>query len=134
MNTGSTSELNDSSAKSGVVIQLKSYDFECIDAAHSILSKDPPPHISIEGLAMEVGLNRTKLQYGFKLVYGSNIYDFQIDKRMEKAKLLLLTTDKPIKAIAPLSGYKNSSSFVAVFRKTTGVTPLQFRKKAKSSI
>lgn len=129
MNTGSTTKLNGSSAKPGIVIQLKTYDFECIDIAHRILSKDPPPHISIEGLAMEVGLNRTKLQYGFKLVYGSNINDFQIEKRMEKAKLLLITTDKAIKAIAPLSGYKNSSSFVAVFRRTTGLTPLQYRKR-----
>jgi AraC-like DNA-binding protein len=131
MNTGSAPEQNDSSAKPGTEIQLNSNDLECIQAAHRLLSEDPPPHISIEGLALEVRLNRTKLQYGFKQVYGTNIYDFQIEKRMEKAKLLLLTTDKQIKEIAPLSGYKKSSSFVAKFRKAIGFTPLQFRKKWK---
>ena len=50
---------------------------------------------------------------------------------MEKAKLLLLTTDNPVKAIGPAIGYKKSSSFVAKFRKETGFTPLQFRKKWK---
>lgn len=132
MNTGSTSDQNDSSAKRGTEIQLNSNDLECIDAAYRILSTDPPPpHISIEELALEVGLNRTKLQYGYKLVYGSSINDFQIERRIDKAKQLLLTTDKQVKAIARLSGYKNSSSFVVKFRKITGFTPLQFRKKWK---
>jgi AraC-like DNA-binding protein len=115
------------------VIHLKQYDVQCIQEAYRILSKDKLPQLSIEGLALEVGLNRTKLQYGFKKLYGINIYDFQVQQRMEKAKLLLLTTPKPVKVIALLSGYSSNSSFVAVFKKVSGITPLQFRKQYASN-
>jgi AraC-like DNA-binding protein len=122
--------INHFSQKSPASIHLKQYDVQCIQAAHTILSKDPPPQISIEGLALEVGLNRTKLQYGFKKLYGINIYEFQVHQRMEKAKLLLINTAKPVKTVASQSGYSSVSSFVAVFKRLYGTTPLQFRKQA----
>ncbi|THU40476.1 helix-turn-helix transcriptional regulator [Niastella caeni] len=128
MNTKQTSQPSDELPKK-IALNLKSHDFKCITQAHILLSKDPPPNISIEGLALEVGLNRTKLQYGFRQVYGISIYEFQIEKRIKKAKELLLTTQKPVKVIASLSGYSTGSSFVSVFKKTVGLTPLQFRKQ-----
>ena len=122
--------INHFHSKKPVSIHLKQYDLQCIQAAHMILSKDPPPQISIEGLALEVGLNRTKLQYGFKKLYGINIYEFQVHQRMEKAKFLLLNTERPVKTVASQSGYSSVSSFVAVFKRLHGTTPLQFRKQA----
>ena len=129
MDMNASQSFNPVPDKSIIVIPLKSYDLQCIQAVHRILSKDPPPQISIEGLALEVGLNRTKLQYGFKQLYGISIYDFLVQKRMEKAKELLLTTQKPVKTIALLSRYSSVSSFVAVFKRLYGITPLQFRKQ-----
>lgn len=117
--------------KAIIVIHLHQYDLQCIQAAHMLLSKDPLRRISIEGLALEVGLNRTKLQYGFKQLYGTNIYDFMVQKRMEKARELLLTSQKPVKTIAVMSGYSNGSSFVSVFKRLHGITPLQYRKLAQ---
>lgn len=106
---------------------LKEYDLECVLSAKDILCQEPPRFITIEGLAIEVGLNRTKLQYGFKQVFGVSIYDFQLQKRMDKAKYLLLKTEKSIKEIARLTGYKSTSSFSQAFKKATGVAPLAWR-------
>ena len=129
MNTRSILPALQAVRQASTVIYLKQYDVQCIQEAHRILSKETAPQLSIEGLALEVGLNRTKLQYGFKKLYGINIYDFQLQQRMEKAKQLLLTTQKPVKVIAQLSGYSSDSSFVAIFKKISGITPLQFRKQ-----
>jgi AraC-like DNA-binding protein len=106
---------------------LKEYDLECVLSAKDILCQEPPRFITIEGLAIEVGLNRTKLQYGFKKVFGLSIYDFQLQKRMEKAKHLLLRTEKSIKEIARLTGYKSTSSFSQAFKKAFGIAPLAWR-------
>src|SRR5687767_12276706 len=106
---------------------LKEYDLECVLSAKDILCQEPSRSVTIEGLAIEVGLNRTKLQYGFKQVFGVSIYDFQLQKRMEKAKALLRKTEKSIKEIARLAGYKSTSSFSQAFKKTTGVAPLSWR-------
>lgn len=106
---------------------LKEYDLECVLSAKDILCQEPSRSVTIEGLAIEVGLNRTKLQYGFKQLFGVSIYDFQLQKRMEKAKALLRKSDKSIKEIARLTGYKSTSSFSQAFKKSTGVAPLSWR-------
>ena len=118
---------------SKTMIPLKPYDLDCIALAHDILSQDPTRKIKIESLSMEIGINRNKLHYGFKQVYGSTIYTFLEQQRMERAQLLLLTTHKPIKTIASLTRYCTSSRFGVVFKKTFGVTPREFRKQMKSS-
>lgn len=111
-------------------MNLKEYDLECVLSAKDILCQEPPRFITIEGLAIEVGLNRTKLQYGFKQVFGVSIYDFRLQKRMDKAKYLLRRTTKSIKEIARITGYKSTSSFSQAFKKATGVAPLSWRQQA----
>jgi AraC-like DNA-binding protein len=110
---------------------FKPYDLSCISMAHTILSKDPTARITNEALAMKVGINRNKLHYGFKHVYGITISHFLEQQRMEKAELLLSTTYRPVKTIAALTGYCTSSRFCSVFKKTFGVTPYQYRKQKR---
>lgn len=114
-------------------IPLRPYDLECIALAHQLLCKDPSPRLTIDSLAIEIGINRNKLNYGFKYVYGVTINEFQEQQRMEKAELLLATTRKSVKAIASLTHYCTSSRFGVVFKKTYGITPLQYRKKIKTT-
>ena len=48
---------------------------------------------------------------------------------MNKAKELLLTfPHAEVQEIARQSGFTDSSHFIAMFKKTTGMTPLEFRK------
>jgi AraC-like DNA-binding protein len=112
------------------VLPLKPYDLECIGAVHQLLSKNPVSRFTIEALATEIGINRNKLHYGFRQVYGVTIHEFLEQHRMEKAEELLVGTYKSIKTIAALSGYKSSSSFGDMFKKRTGLSPLQYRKQA----
>ena len=114
-------------------IPLTSYDLDCIAHAHQLLCNNPSPKTTIETLAFEIGINRNKLNYGFKQVYGVTINEFQEQLRMEKAELLLSTTRKSVKAIASLTHYCTSSRFGVVFKKTYGITPLQYRKKIKTT-
>jgi AraC-like DNA-binding protein len=126
------SEQNGRHGNSGGGLPLKPYDFYCITLAYIMLSKDPSPQLTIQALAAEVGINRNKLHYGFKYVYGLTIHDFQERQRLQKAVRLLSTTHKPVKTIAALTGYCNSSRLSVLFKKTFGVTPNQFRKQLEA--
>lgn len=108
-------------------MKLKDYDTECVRAAHAILATDPLRHITIEDLALEVGLNRNKLQFGFKKLYGHSIDEFRLKTRMRFASKLLRQTDKSIKEIARLTGYKNISSFSVAFKRVFRQPPTQWR-------
>ena len=115
-------------------LPLKPYDQQCIAVVHNMLTKDPLINFTIEALAQEVGINRNKLHYGFKQLYNTTIHHYQERLRMKKAQFLLATTHKNIKTIAHATGYCNSSRLTAVYKKTYGTTPHQFRKQVQEFI
>ncbi len=53
--------------------------------------------------------------------------EYVTDKRMEKAKQLLLETEMRASEIALAVGYKNPHYFSFVFKKTQGCTPREYR-------
>src|SRR5690349_16906029 len=98
-------------------LRLKQEDRERLQAIHQLITKDASKHFTIEQMALEAGINRTKLQYGFKQLYGYGIFEYQAQLRMEMAETMLLETDYTIKRIAMLTGYKYKSNFTKAFKK-----------------
>lgn len=114
---------------SGKKIKLQQAEIQRIKAVKEMLGHKKMPHITIQELAIEAGMNRTKLQYGFKQLFGTSIYSYQVQLRMEKAKKLLEDSERPVKQIALLSGYNTISSFSAAFKKIFKLSPSQWRNK-----
>lgn len=54
---------------------------------------------------------------------------FLLDMKLLRAKKALATTDKNIERIAFETGFSDSSTFIRLFKKKCGITPLQYRKK-----
>lgn len=54
------------------------------------------------------------------------------DYRIEESKKLLTSTSTPIIDVAFMSGFNNKVSFYKSFRKITGMTPAEWRDKAKA--
>jgi AraC-like DNA-binding protein len=50
--------------------------------------------------------------------------------RMHQAQELLTNTDNLVKSIAYLLGYSDSFSFSAAFKRYTGYSPREFRKRS----
>jgi len=67
----------------------------------------------------------------FKQSFGVPAYQYQVQRRMELAKLLLADHAISITDIALSLGYAQTSSFSSAFRKTTGWTPTAFRREFK---
>lgn len=65
----------------------------------------------------------------FKKETGISFKNYIIMKRIEVAKNLLTTTDLPINTIADNVGYGNYSYFTRLFKKITGMTPVEYRKE-----
>jgi AraC-like DNA-binding protein len=111
----------------GVV--LNAYDIERVYAARDYLLEHIDDRISIVGLSRIMGINRNKLTRGFREIYGATIFDFVLDKRMEKAKELLQGTKTPIQEIAIMVGYSKLSNFTTAFTRQFGFPPSTFRQK-----
>lgn len=63
----------------------------------------------------------------FKKEFGISFKNYIIQKRLETAKHLLLHTDLSINAISTSVGYENYSYFTRLFKKTMGITPIEYR-------
>jgi len=85
--------------------------------------ENPP---SILELSKMVELNTYKLKIGFKEMFGTTVFGYLRDIRMEKARLLLENHELNINEIANEVGYSNPSHFATAFRKKYGVTPGHF--------
>lgn len=89
------------------------------------IGKKPP---TIRSLAKKVALNELKLKRGFRKYFDSGIFEWLINLKMEHAKMLILTTNKPIKEIASIVGYPLTTNFITAFRRRFGYTPGSLRR------
>ncbi|MCI1305590.1 MAG: helix-turn-helix domain-containing protein [Lachnospiraceae bacterium] len=84
--------------------------------------------ISLKTLADEVNLSVYYFSHCFKSVTGRSPMDFVINTRIERAKVLLIRTNRSIEEIAEEVGYATSGSLINLFRKHEGISPNRFRK------
>ncbi len=85
--------------------------------------------ISIEGLLERFPISRSRLLQLFKATTGYTVTQFLTEYRLNKAKWLLVDTDWPMTEIAAGSGFGDLSHFYHLFRKESGMTPKQYRKR-----
>jgi AraC family transcriptional activator of pyochelin receptor len=109
-------------------IWLTRRSIDLIHESRRMLDNNFDQHIAIADMARQLGINEFKLKAGFKKIFGISMFDYLIQTKMQKAKKLLLETDKPIKEIAHLTGYASKQSFLNAFKKHFHNTPGSLRK------
>lgn len=63
---------------------------------------------------------------------GIGFNQYKLRLRMEKARDLLVNSDLTVNEIAFRIGYRNTESFIRIFKKTENTTPGEFRQRNKS--
>jgi AraC family transcriptional regulator, transcriptional activator of the genes for pyochelin and ferripyochelin receptors len=109
---------------------LKKQDIDKLNEVRDILNKNIYTPYSIEELSRLAGINRTKLQEGFKDLFGNTIFGYITDVRLEEARRQILNShkDDTISEIAAKSGYKNPQHFTAAFKRKFGYLPRDVKK------
>lgn len=83
--------------------------------------------LRVEQLAEMVGLSRSHFSRAFQRMTGHSPQRFIINRRLCKARTLLLTSTANLAQIAAQSGFSSHAHMTAVFRKELGVTPSRCR-------
>lgn len=81
--------------------------------------------------ASELNMTEKRLNEICKQQTGDNVSAYIRDRILLEAKRLLSNTDHSVKEIAYFLGFNDYSYFTRFFRKSTGITPLQFRDDSK---
>lgn len=85
------------------------------------------PGLTVAGTASVLGLYPTYLSELFVEQMGQRMSRYIAQRRIEAAKMLLITTDWQIKRIAIETGHANANWFGHVFSVHTGLSPGEFR-------
>lgn len=88
--------------------------------------------ISAKDLARIANFSVFHLCRVMKLETGFSPHQYIMRHRIERAKSVLVTTDKPLVDVALDCGFANQSHFTTAFRKTAGCPPAQFRRANRS--
>lgn len=97
-----------------------------VHMAKELVLKDMSRVPTIKELCQLVGLNEYQLKVGFKRLYGSPVYQYYNDHRLNHAKTLLSTGRFKVNEVSWDIGYTNTSHFIAAFRRKFGITPKKF--------
>lgn len=102
---------------------------EKIKAIQALLTQDLTKNYTLEELSARFDIALTPMKNCFKSVYGSPIFTYMRNYRMNYAASLL-KSDRSLKVaeIAGLVGYDSPSKFASAFHQTMGKTPLEYRK------
>lgn len=88
--------------------------------------------LSLEQLAARAHMNKYYLVHSFREEYGTSPINYMISRRIVESKYLLTETDLSLSQIAQTLGFSSPSYFSQAFRKTQGVSPIEYRKQAKN--
>jgi AraC-like DNA-binding protein len=103
--------------------------FHFASAARQILATEldaPPP---VKEMAQRLGVSGDYLRHLFKRHFGIGIKEFSLEKRLEKARGLLLHSPLRLKEIAAACGFANERAFCTAFKAHAGVTPGEFKRR-----
>lgn len=92
------------------------------------LQKHLSEEVSLKKLAEEFNLNVNYAGQVFRDKIGVNYQTYLANLRIEAAKSMLLTSEKPVSEIAEQVGYKDYRVFTRTFKKMENITPSQYRK------
>jgi AraC family transcriptional regulator, transcriptional activator of the genes for pyochelin and ferripyochelin receptors len=113
---------------------LKPSEVEKIHQAKEILLShlNNPP--SLNSLARQANLNEFSLKQGFKQIFGTTVFRYLHEHRLEMARQLLANNDMKIEVIAQKVGFANRSYFARSFRQKFGLNPKEYRQQRAANV
>ncbi len=113
-------------ANKNLVIDKKQYLNEFVDFQNSI-EKNVRSTITVNDYSQMMGMSTKKLNKITKSIINKTAKEFIDEICIKQIKRLLINTNKSIKEIAFISGFKETTNFYKYFKRHTQSTPEQFR-------
>lgn len=115
-----------------VAALLKKQEHPYITASRKYIEKNfEDSNLSLNTVAEAIGVNASYLSKLYKTNLNVNFTEFLNRYRISQGKLMLSDTDCSINDISLKCGFNSAQNFIRVFKKLTGQTPGEFRKKSR---
>jgi AraC family transcriptional regulator len=92
------------------------------------LSGNLTSEVSLRSIAAAVGLSRHHFARQFRAATGSSVHDYVLERRLERARILLRRTRIPLRDVAAQCGFADQSHMTRIFRQRLDTTPARYRQ------
>ena len=117
-----------------VYLSQKNNKLTQINPAVEYIEQHYDEQLNLNEIAKSAHLSVSRLAHIFKEQTGITMIDYLTKVRIEKAKQLLLSTNKNCTEICFGVGYNNQSYFTRTFKKLVKMTPRKFREENQRNI
>jgi len=100
---------------------------EKLYAVREILSQQFSGDFTLNSLAQQVGTNEFTLKKGFKELFGTSVFGYWHQLKMEEARTLLTEGIMNVSEVSERVGYKNPQHFSTAFKRYYGCSPSELR-------
>ena len=100
-----------------------------IDRAIAYIQNHLTDKLSVEEIAANAGYSSSYFSHMFAEETGMSPYQFVVKSRVEQAQQLLKTTRLTVQEIAFQCGFNSAANFCYTFRRITGISPHESRKR-----
>ena len=107
----------------------KNHNDAAIKNAQIFIESNIQEKITIEELANEVSVGRRSFERRFKLATNNTVLEYINRVKIESAKRSFETSRKNINEVMYDVGYSDTKAFRTIFKKITGLTPVEYRNK-----
>ena len=119
----------DSQSPFMIFIPQKQHEDELILEAQEYIEKNYSEKITVDELASHLAISRRNLERRFKKVTYNSIVEYVQRVRIEAAKIVLEKGRENVNEAMYKAGYTDVKAFRTVFKKLTGLSPLEYRNK-----
>lgn len=107
----------------------KDHDDQEVQRAQDLIEERSGEPLRVTDLAREVAISPRHFVRRFKAATGSTPFEYVQRMKVEAAKQALESSRRPISEVATDVGYADVASFRNIFRRVTGVSPLEYRRR-----
>lgn len=99
-----------------------------MDAAVNYINAGLSEELTLESVARSAGMSRSYFSTVFRQLNGITVWSYITNKRIELAMRLLRDTGMRVVDVAGASGFGNLANFNRSFRRSTHMSPTEYRK------
>jgi AraC-like DNA-binding protein len=89
---------------------------------------------SVADIARRAGLSPFRFIRLFRALFGTTPHQYRIDARLERARELLITTDRQVTDVCLDVGFTSLGSFSALFSQRVGAPPSHYRRRTRTMV
>lgn len=119
----------DSQAAFAMFKGQKNHTDEAIKRAQDYIDQNIKEKITIDELATLVSLGRRSFERRFKTATNNSVLEYINRVKIEQAKRSFESSRKNLNEVMYDVGYSDTKAFRSIFKKITGLTPIEYRNK-----